>query len=270
MDIPSRVDDTAEYYSVQYQLSTEASGIPSFVTSINMNGANGTNDCIAYINKLVSSGTNYSPGKLIISASAGGYGNTNFVLDDIRNGGPIILPSLPYEDFSGSGSVVSSATNSLLAAGVSPNAILFYDGLVISNNVSAAPPHATGVTNVAGYISWGVHGGLGGNYPLNGSVVWKGNSSWWLIETIESFNGIRNSGQGNFVDWFSSNAFGGTNYSNTPIGAVSHVEEPFLSNVENAPIYFGLWASGKNFAICAWNSRQTPYFQAVGDPWVTK
>jgi hypothetical protein len=266
MDIPTRVDDTAEYPSVQYQLSTEASGIPSFVTSINMNGANGTNDCIAYINKLVSFSTNYSPVKLIISASAGGYGNTNFVLDDIRNGGP----SPTYENFSGSGSIVSSATNSLLAAGISPNAILFYDGLVISNNVSAAPPHATGVTNVAGYISWGVHGGLGGNYPLDGSVVWKGNSSWWLIETIESFNGIRNSGQGNFVEWFASNAFGGTNYSNTPIGAVSHVEEPFLSGVENAPIYFGLWASGKNFAICAWNSRQTPYFQAVGDPWVTK
>ena len=82
MDIPSRVYDTAEYHSVQYRLSTEASGIPSFATSINMNGVNGTNDCIAYINKLVSIGTNYSPGKLVISVSAGGYGNTNYYFDD--------------------------------------------------------------------------------------------------------------------------------------------------------------------------------------------
>jgi hypothetical protein len=34
--------------------------------------------------------------------------------------------------------------------------------------------------------------------------------------------------------------------------------------------YLGLWATGKNFAICAWNARITPYFQAVGDPFVTR
>src|SRR5271169_2619294 len=92
------------------------------------------------------------------------------------------------------------------------------------------------------------------------------NSSWWIIETIESFNGQRvpYSLQGNFIQWFSSIAFGGTNYSNTPVGAVTHTEEPGSPEAcENSAIYFGLWAAGKNFAICAWNSRQTPYFQAV-------
>ena len=74
----------------------------------------------------------------------------------------------------------------------------------------------------------------------------------------------------NFVQWFSSNAFGGTNYSNTPIGAVTHVEEPSLGGVENSSTYFGLWAANKNLAICAWNSRQTQYFQAIGDPLVIK
>ena len=223
MDVPSRVDDTAEYPSVQYQLSTDAAGIHPVVTSINMNGMGSTNDCIAYINKLVSMGTNYSPGKLIISASAGGYGNTNFVLDGIRNGGPSPL----YEDYSGFDSVVSSATNGLLAAGVLTNAIFFYDGLVISNNLSSAPPHATGLTNVTGYISWGVHGALAGTYPIDGSVVWKGNSGWWSIETVESFNGIRGGfGQGNILEWFASNAFGGTNYSIHPLARFLHVEEP--------------------------------------------
>jgi hypothetical protein len=34
--------------------------------------------------------------------------------------------------------------------------------------------------------------------------------------------------------------------------------------------WVGLWKAGKNFAICAWNSRTTKNFQAVGDPFVTK
>jgi hypothetical protein len=72
--------------------------------------------------------------------------------------------------------------------------------------------------------------------------------------------------------WFSSGAFGGANYSNTPVGAVSTVDEPYTLGASNPQIYFGLWAAGKNFAHCAWNSRnvsgmQQP-FQAVGDPFV--
>ena len=225
---------------------------------------NGTNDCKAYINKPP---CRLEP-NLIISASADGYGNTNYVLDDIRHGGP----SPQYEDYSGDGSIVSSATNSLLAAGVSQSAILFYDGLVISNNLSSAPPHATGVTNVAGYLCWGTHGSLTNTYPIDGEVKWTGNSGWWIIRTEESFNGQLNGGQGNFLEWFSSNAFGGANYSNTPVGAVSYVEEPGASATDNS-IYFGLWAQGKNFAICAWISANvdgfTPAYQMVGDPFVT-
>ena len=105
------------------------------------------------------------------------------------------------------------------------------------------------------------------------ATAWVGKRPWWIIETIESFNGWRSFGQGNFTEWLSNNGFGGTNYihyENTPVGAVSHTWEPFLPFVNDAPTYFGLWASAKNFAICAWNSRRTPYFQAVGDPFVRK
>jgi hypothetical protein len=70
--------------------------------------------------------------------------------------------------------------------------------------------------------------------------------------------------------WFSSNAFGGTNYSATPVGAVTHVEEPQLNGVENGAAYFGLWEARKNFATCSWNARNTTFFQAVGDPLITK
>ena len=109
-------------------------------------------------------------------------------------------------------------------------------------------------------ISWGAHSALGVDYPIDGKVVWTGNSRWWIIETVESFNGQRESGSGMFIKWFSSNALGGANYSNTPVGAVSHVDEPFLGGQNDAAKYFGLWASAKNFGSAAWNSRNTPAF----------
>lgn len=101
-------------------------------------------------------------------------------------------------------------------------------------------------------------------------VKWSGKSGWWLIETFESFNGQRYvNPYGNYIKWFSSNAFGGTDYSNTPIGAVSYTDEPGAYATDN-PKYFGLWASGKNLAICAWDSVNTVYYHVVGDPFVTR
>lgn len=297
LDVPSKVN-TNTYYpangsypgtgagpSVQYYLNSLcAPGWAPFVTSINMGGANQcgnqtgncsdctnafggyTNDCIGYINKVTLMAQSYSPGRLMVSASLAGYGNTNYVVDNIRNGPGFV------DDFSGSGDVVYVATNGLIASGVSADAILYYDGLnIVSNGVAYYVPHPTGLTNLAGYISWGAHGSLGGNYSNDGLIQWKGNSGWWIIETVESFNGQRiDPGQGTFIKWFSSDAFGGTGYSNTPIGAVTHVDEPGLGGVENSKIYFGLWAAGKNFAICAWNSLQRDKFQAVGDPFVQR
>ena len=137
--------------------------------------------------------------------------------------------------------------------------------------MAAAPQDAV---NVAGYISWGFHSSLGSDYAVTSNtnaVKWAGNSAWYLVETLESFNGYAtNFVSGTFIWWFSKAAFGGTNYSNTPVGAVTHVDEPQLPGVNDFAIYFGLWAGGKNFAICAWNSRNTRYFQAVGDPFVER
>jgi hypothetical protein len=69
--------------------------------------------------------------------------------------------------------------------------------------------------------------------------------------------------------WFSTNAFGSTNYENTPVGAITNTDEPG-SGTAPYPCYFNLWVAGKNFAICAWSARITPYFQDVGDPFVTR
>jgi hypothetical protein len=227
-----------------------------------MNGVNGTNDCIAYIHKVASIGANYSPGRLIISASAGAYGNTNYYFEDALGSW---YPLFPY----GFEALQGVTSNDV------PQSAIDYDPF--PSNV----PITQG-TNVAGYFTWGANGvwyfgetnSSGRNYFNNyyTNVFFHGNSGWWIIETGESFNGKRDGGgvQGDFIQWFSSNSFGGTNYSNTPVGAVTHVEEPGGGACENSQLYFGLWAAGKNFAICAWKSRQTGYFQAVGDPLVTR
>ena len=279
-DIPTRLTDLAypspynSYGSVDYHLHIISSDWQPFVTHLN---AGTLADCKAYVDKITAFGSNYSPGQLIISASAGNYGNTNYVIDNARHGlgyGYVGGTNYGDGDFTIYGSYVSNAITGLTASGVSPSAIIYNDGLDtngVAGLTAYTAPQIYSATNVTGYICWGEHSALGGDYPINGAVKWTGNSGWWIIETIESFNGMRgNPGQGTFTKWLSSNAFGGTNYSNTPVGAVSHTEEPGLGGVEDSSIYFGLWAAGKNFAVCAWNSRQTPFFQAVGDPFVTR
>lgn len=293
-DIPSRVNwysngPPGVYWvvgaspSVQYRLHTFTQGWRPFVTSINMGG---TNDCAAYIAKLAWCGSN-SPGQLLLSASAWGYGNTNYVVDNVRHAGPT-----PYfEDYS-SNLAVSSATNGLLTAGVPPGGILFTNGLetciecrsnvvggmvVYSCGSIQAQPHLTRATNVAGYICWGAHSSLGWNYALNTNVAWSGNSRWYIVETVESYNGVRINNsplfptwQATFLQWFSSSAFGGSDYSSTPAGAVSHVDEPGGGGANDSAIYFGLWSGSKTFASSAWNSRKTDKFQAVGDPLIKR
>ena len=274
LDVPSRVNPDATtganypfYYpphtlpSFSYQIRMSISGWSPYVTHLNMLT---TNDCIGYINKLEFFGTNYSPGQVVISASVGGYADTNFVLDNIRHGA-----GLGPDDYSGAGYFVYSSTNGLLASGVPTNNILFYDGTeTFSNGIAHNLPHPTNITNMAGYICWGAHSSLDKNYAINNAVQWNGSSSWWIIRTEESANGQRlENSQCNFLKWCSGGAFGGTNYSKTPIGAVSYTDEPGAGGTDNSK-YFGLWAAGKNFGVCAWESRATLNFQAVGDPFV--
>lgn len=268
LDVPSRIHYDTNYSapppeildnSVSYELFSTMPNNP-FVTHIDMNG---TNDCKAYIDKLEFFGTNFSPGSLMINASASGYGSTNYYFDDVRDPNYAGAQTNPPSDYAG------QAKDGVLA--INPAASVAYtNGNDFFTNLTI---HITAGTNVAGYLSWGTHSALGGLYPTDGKVKWHGNSSWWIIETVESWNGQRyENGMGNFIQWFSSNAFGGTNYSNTPIGAVCHTDEPGLGGANNAYVYFSLWAGGKNFAITAWSSRstRTPHFQAVGDPLIKK
>ena len=268
-DLPSRLysDDNWVETSVQYDMHIGSNTLfqtndyiatwNPFVTSINMNETGGTNDCIAYINKLDIIGSNNPPGQIILSASMGGYGSATWYFDDTN---PEYLGTLGYLGMLG-------------VLGVKPNASVIYTNVTTSPAIGTLAGHVTNGINVAGFFSWGLHGYWGdtnGGYATNGTIQFTGNSGWYVIETGESFNGQRITGQGNFLSWYASNAFGGTNYSNTPVGAVSEVDEPTEAGLANSQIYFGLWASGKSFAVSAWNAARTPAFQAVGDPLTKK
>ena len=255
-DIPARVNtnnnaasSAFSYQSPNYQPSVQVqlhNDIPDwtpFVTSINMDG---TNACIGYINKLTSLGTNNYSGTPFLSASANGYANTNWYFDDATYGYPTGLIGL-------------SALQGVMSNGV-PRSAIYY----VPNTTSS---HIYAGTNVAGLYNTGNDGGTGGNFAA--TMVFQGDSGWYVMETVDSYNGVRY-GIDTFMQWYAPYAFGGTNYSNTPIGAVTHVDEPNLGGVENSKTYFGFWVAGKSFAICAWSARQTPYFQAIGDPFVTK
>jgi hypothetical protein len=59
-------------------------------------------------------------------------------------------------------------------------------------------------------------------------------------------------------------------YPDKPPEALTHLDEPFLPHITDPTVYSRLWASGKRFAVCAWNAEVSPYFQAVGDPLISK
>lgn len=214
-------------------------GTSFLVTSLNMATLA---DCKAYIDKL----SNMYTGDVIISAKNAGYHDDNYYIDEAQ----AQFRSPPWFDLT---------RDAILA--VNPYAKVDYR--------SYTSPHISSGTNVAGYIGWGANGGLGGYYATNGAVVWSGDSGWWLCETAESFNGQRcNTYQASVKEWFLPNAWGGVNYSRTPVGAVSHVEEP--SSGVNGQQYLGMWEAGYLFAECAWRSKRTWSFQAIGDPLIKR
>jgi uncharacterized repeat protein (TIGR03803 family) len=226
-------------------VATNYLGTTCLVTALNLATLA---DCTAYVDKVTSMYTS----NVIISAKEAGYTNVNYYLDDTR--------SFAYQ-----GSPEALGFRSAILAENPGASVVFSSNAVI-----------TAGSALKGYAGWGVHNGVwtsNPDYATDGSVAWSGNATWWMIETFESYNGTRDCGssegqnQGCVEQWFSTNAWGGVNYANTPVGAVSHVEEPGLEGV-SGPTYMSLWEEGFPFSECAWASKNTPCFQAVGDPLV--
>ncbi len=213
----------------------------------------------AYIDKLKDMHGRMPIPKVLISAESTGKQGSNYYIEDVQD-----RLNADYEE-TGRAEVINY--NAAMQK-QNPPAHIFFRAR------KQAP--FTQAENVIGYVGWGYWGKWGGNYAINGDVKFSGNSGWYLINTFESFNGMWTAGavagenfQGNFIKWFSRNAFGGINYENTPIGAVTTIEEPSASG-KNGSGLFTCWESGKPFIYCAWSSMNSPYFQGVGDPWVTK
>jgi hypothetical protein len=212
------------------------------LSGTNANTSDGTNDCIAFIEKLTSMANSNPPGTLYISASAGGYGNTNWYFDEEGWGWDLGL--------------IAVITNA------DPFAVVYE-----SNVYGEYSPLAT---NVAGYRVAGWDGGMAQGFATNGDVKFFGNSDWFIMSTVDSFNGQRATGQSGYLTWFATNAFGGTNYAHTPVGAITHVDEPG-GDYDDVESYYGNWAAGRSFGSSAWSGiGYEDKFQAVGDPFVKK
>ncbi len=124
--------------------------------------------------------------------------------------------------------------------------------------------------DVAGFVTWGANGGREPTYSGDGSIKFSGNSSWWVLNTIESFNGQqRVAWQGSYERWFAKNAFGSVNYENTPVAATAHTTEPSLLGVADASLY-ACWESGKLWIDCAASATRTPSYLNLGDPYISR
>jgi hypothetical protein len=202
----------------------------------------------AYIDKLKAMYNSMPVKNIVISAEGTGQQGTSYYFEDTQSLGP-------------NGEPLNAIARRDGVRAVNPN--------VPVTIVGHGEPFITTASDVSGFMTWGWNAGRGPWYSLDGKVTFTGNSGWYAIQTYESFNGWWNSWQGDFTDWFSANAFGGTNYSNTPAGSVNHVEEPTAGGV-NGPSYFQCWEKRHLFIDCAWTSLNTGAMVPHGDPWITK
>ncbi|MFZ5832447.1 MAG: hypothetical protein ACOY3P_20360 [Planctomycetota bacterium] len=220
--------------------------LAGLVTHIDMGSQPAT---IAYIDKLAAMGAlagALDADGVTISASGAGAGGDIYVLDGVN-------AYLPAAD------QVTARYDALVAEGVGTADIqIAYPG---GANITAAE-------DVGAYFSWGVHTIWTGDYATDGSVTFGGTSNWYLIQTYESFNGVLTSSHGTYADWFSATAFGGSDYSNTPVGAAVHTAEPWGATLFAS--FFAAWDRGWNFAECFWSAYPHKHMAAIGDPLVRK
>lgn len=239
-----------KYYNTPFAPERYA-GTRVLVTRMDMGTLSTTK---AYIQKIKAMGNAMPVRDVVISAKSAGRGGSNYVIDEVRN------PA--YRSF-----FLLAKDNSDLASASYSNVPLARRLYIFG--IAGTNAHLTGGADVTGYESWGVNGGMSSTYPNDRSLFFTGNSNWYLVKTFESYNGILASGHGNFEQWFSPSTGGGWQYSRTPVGMACHTDEPSVGGVEGS-MYLCNWEAGLMFAECAWSSRQTKYFMAVGDPLVKR
>jgi hypothetical protein len=269
--VPSRWDISRDgWYGacVARSLSAAVPAHKPFITHLNMRTVE---DCLAYIDKLKTFGDLYSPGKVVISASEGGYGNTNYLVDNKRWFGR-------YHD----SPCVSNAFNALVQSSIPSQNIRYVDGdwgganpANLCRQCPETPERCIGCNGIAAYVSWGIWGFEHGDWTQTMSFL--DGCNWYIMSAVESWNGQWGNAQGltrdwqyTFHRWLESNAFRGTNYRSTPVGALSHTAEPGQVCSIAFDTCFRLWSQGKPFALCVWNAAALSVVQATGDPLVRR
>jgi len=240
--------DGANYYNGSF-VPDLFPGTSFLVTRMDMGSLSATE---AYIRKIKTVHDAMRFPGIIISASSAGLGGSNYLLDEVRNPGyhSLFPIQTDYSDL-GTYANVPSARRKYISG------------------ITNTDAHLTSGADILGYESWGTNGGMSSAYPNDQSLIFTGNSNWYLVKTFESWNGIIGSTQGNFDKWFHPSTAGGWKYSRTPIGMVCHTDEPTVGGVEGS-MYMCNWEAGLLFSECAWSSRNTKYFMAVGDPLVRR
>jgi hypothetical protein len=226
-------------------------GTPVLVTRMDMGTLSTTK---AYIQKIKTMYDAMPSPDVVVSANSAGLGGSNYLFDEVRN--------------KAYGSAFPEAKDQSDLANRSYSNVPLARRLYIFG-IAGVNPHLAGGADVTGYESWGANGAMSSDYPNDRSIFFTGKSNWYLVKTIESYNGIVGSDHGNFEKWFVPTTAGGWQYSRTPIGMACHTDEPSLGGVEGS-MYMCNWEAGLLFSECAWSSRRTKYFMAVGDPLVKR
>lgn len=207
----------------------------------------------AYIDKLktTSDAGGLQADGVTISGNAAGVGGDRWILDDKRTVPTYTLLPQFTDDQSG-----------LQAEGIDAGEIT-YQPSPTGDLIAAA-------SDVTFFGNWGIHSDvLANGWGNDGSVSFTGNSGWFALMTIESYNGIYGSSHGDPAEFFAAAAFGGSNYSNTPVCFVGHTAEPYVAGVSSQH-YARRWARGWTAAEAAWAGRNTRHFLHVGDPLVVR
>jgi hypothetical protein len=198
-----------------------------------------------YIDKLAAAVAGLQADGVTLDGSAAGVAGDQWLLDEKRS-----LTTYPDQ--------YADDNTQVLAEGIDAGNVMYQS--------SKTGPAIASAANPLWYGSWGYYT-WGGDLPSD--VTFSGLAGWWVAQMVQSYGGIYGNYMPDPTEIFAATAFGGTNYSNTPVGYVGFTAEPYLSGVQNRH-FPGRWARGWTFAEAAWVGRNTQHFLAVGDPLVTR
>ena len=203
-----------------------------------------------------------------INGTLAGVAGSNYIVDDTTTyGGDDLNPAVP------NAITAANSADTVYNSSTNPSGNIYTQTNIAGPNIDAPAESGSedNVGDIAGYGSWGNHSGTapfsenGSGWPLAAVVFTGTHNSWWAGMTIESYDGDYNDvSYANPVTVFAPTAFGGTNYSNTPVAWVGTSQEPGLGGVEGSA-YMGSWSQGLTSLEAAWAGHNHPSFIAVTD-----